>query len=177
MLDLAARRTFLEKLEFGLVLVSIGTAMLAASRKTEIKDCKTQSQKYALTIAQSVQQSMVSADLILSSVAQRLKDAHVDTPADVRAMLATAEVFKTLQPRLAIALQVDMARIVALNGDVVNLSRSFPRRRSICLTPTTSKLCCSMTGSTLSSASRCATWAGHLGITAIFPTEPTNLGV
>ena len=126
MREKAARRTFLEGLSFGLVLVSIGIAWLMISREAAIDDWKNLARKYALTVAQAVNQSMVSADLILKSISDNVKESRLTTPEEVRTALSGQETFDMLKARMAIAPQVDVTTIVALNGDVINFSRSYP---------------------------------------------------
>ena len=126
MREKAARRTFLEGLGFGLILLTIGSAWLLISRETAMEDWKILARKYALTVVQSVHQSMVSADLILTNINDTVRENRLATPDAVRSALATAQTFEMLKARMAIAPQVDVTTIVALNGDVINFSRSFP---------------------------------------------------
>lgn len=126
MREKAARRTFLEGLGFGLVLLTIGTVWLLISREAAFSDWKKLARKYALTVAQSVNQTMVSSDLILTSISDSVRESRLSTPEELRQMLANTETFAMLKARMAIAPQVDVTTIVALNGDVINFSRSFP---------------------------------------------------
>ena len=102
MREKAARRTFLEGLSFGLVLVSIGMALLLVSRETAIDDWKKLSRTFALTVAQSVNQSLVSSDLILKSIGDSVRESRLTTPDELRQALATPETFAMLQARMAI---------------------------------------------------------------------------
>ncbi len=122
----AARRTLLEGVGFGLVLLAIGVAWLLVSRDAAIEDWKKLAHKYALTVAQAVNQSMVSSDLILASINDSVSENGLSTPEGVRQALDTVATFDMLRARMAIAPQVDVTTIVALNGDVINFSRSFP---------------------------------------------------
>ena len=77
-------------------------------------------------LKKAVNQSMVSSDLILASISDSVRESRLSTPEEVRQALANAETFAMLKARMAIAPQVDVTTIVALNGDVINFSRSFP---------------------------------------------------
>ena len=126
MREKASRRTFLEGLGFGLVLLTIGIVWLLVSREAAFSDWKKLARKYALTVAQSVNQTMVSSDLILTSISDRVREARLSTPDELRHLLANADTYAMLKARMAIAPQVDVTTIVALNGDVISFSRSFP---------------------------------------------------
>ena len=68
----------------------------------------------------------VPSDLILTNISDSVRENRLSTVEEVRHALANDETFAMLKARMAIAPQVDVTTIVALNGDVINFSRSFP---------------------------------------------------
>lgn len=108
-------------------LVVVGAVlMLWQARRTEIAEWKATLTHTSIMLAENAQQTMKAADLVLSSIRDRVHDADVETDADLRREMGTQEVFDMLRNKASSIRQVDVATIVALNGDVINFTRSFP---------------------------------------------------
>ena len=73
-----------------------------------------------------VQQLLASAQLVLESVADDVGRAKARSSDEFRELLGTREVYTNLVARARAVPQVDVATIVAANGDVINFTRSYP---------------------------------------------------
>ncbi|MCA0303076.1 MAG: response regulator [Proteobacteria bacterium] len=109
------------------VLAAAGTAArLWQLRDSEIEQWKLNLSNMAVTLAESTSQTMHAADLVLKSIVDRVDDADIANDSELRREMGTREVFDMLRNRASSVPQVDVATIVALNGDVINFTRSFP---------------------------------------------------
>lgn len=108
------------------LVVAGAVLMLWQARRTEIAEWKATLTHTSITLAENAQQTMKAADLVLSSIRDRVHDADVETEADLRREMGTQEVFDMLRNKASSIRQVDVATIVALNGDVINFTRSYP---------------------------------------------------
>ena len=106
------------------VFVVLSGLRLWRDRETDIEQWRTHFSDTSLTLAEHVRQTFTAADLVLKSVADRVDDLGIDTEADLRTALATQPIFEMLRDRAASAPQVSVATIVAMNGDVINFTRS-----------------------------------------------------
>ena len=73
-----------------------------------------------------VSQLLASAQLVLESVADDVRRANARSGDEFREILATRETFDQLVARSRTVPQIDVATIVAANGDVINFTRSYP---------------------------------------------------
>ena len=109
------------------VLVAAGTvALLWQLRESEIEQWKLNLSNMAVTLAESTNQTMHAADLVLKSIVDRVDDADIADDAELRREMGTREIFEMLRNKASSVPQVDVATIVALNGDVISFTRSFP---------------------------------------------------
>ncbi len=108
-------------------LVVAGTVlMLWQLRRTEIAEWKSTLAHTSTTLAENARQTMQAADLVLKSITDRVGDLDVETDADLRRAMGTRNVFDMLRNKASSVRQVDVATIVATNGDVINFTRSYP---------------------------------------------------
>lgn len=122
------------------VLVALGSAlMLWRARETAIQEWKVNLSNMSITLAESTHQAMKAADLVLKSISDRVEDADIANDEQLRRAMGTSEIFEMLRNKVSSVPQVDVATIVALNGDVINFTRSYPRRKSTCRTATTTR--------------------------------------
>ncbi len=112
------------------ILATAGTAlMLWQLRESEIEQWKINLSNMAVTLTESTSQTMHSADLVLKSIIDRVEDADISDDAGLRREMGTQEIFEMLRNRASSVPQVDVATIVALNGDIISFTRSFPPPR------------------------------------------------
>ena len=108
-------------------LVVLGAVlMLWQIRRNEVAEWKATLSHTSITLAENARQTMQAADLVLKSITDRVSDADVETDADLRREMGTQEVFEMLRNKASSIRQVDVATIVATNGDVINFTRSYP---------------------------------------------------
>ena len=108
-------------------LVVAGTVlMLWQLRRTAIAEWKSTLAHTSTTLAENARQTMQAADLVLKSITDRVGDLDVETDADLRRAMGTRNVFDMLRNKASSVRQVDVATIVATNGDVINFTRSYP---------------------------------------------------
>lgn len=100
--------------------------MLWQARETAIGEWKVNLTNMSITLAESTRQTMKAADLLLKTISDRVQDADVTTDAELRRLMGSAEIFEMLRNKASSVPQVDVATIVARNGDVINFSRSYP---------------------------------------------------
>jgi signal transduction histidine kinase/DNA-binding NarL/FixJ family response regulator len=111
-------------------LVVMGaTLMLWQSRKTTIEEWKANLSNLSTILAASINQTMKAADLVLTSISDRVHDADIANEEELRREMGTQEIFDMLRNKASSVPQVDVATIVALNGDIINFTRSYPPPR------------------------------------------------
>ncbi|MFO1099314.1 MAG: ATP-binding protein [Xanthobacteraceae bacterium] len=110
-----------------LVLVALGSIlMLWRARDTTIEEWKINLSNMSSTLAESINQTMKAADLVLKSITDRVEDADITNDEQLRQAMGTQEIFELLRNRASSVPQVDVATIVARNGDVISFTRSYP---------------------------------------------------
>ena len=111
-------------------LVVLGAAlMLWQSRKTTIEEWKSNLSNLSTVLAASTNQTMKAADLVLKSIVDRVHDVDIANEDELRREMGTREIFDMLRNKASSVPQVDVATIVALNGDIISFTRSYPPPR------------------------------------------------
>jgi len=103
--------------------------MLWRERQTAIEEWKVNLSNMSSILAASTNQTMKAADLVLKSISDRVHDADIANDVDLRREMGTSDIFEMLRNKASSVPQVDVATIVALNGDVINFTRSHPPPR------------------------------------------------
>ncbi|MEI6209284.1 MAG: ATP-binding protein [Desulfuromonadales bacterium] len=112
---------------FLVVVITISAVIAAFSlRSHEIEIWRKQMSNNSLVLAEHSYQTMVSAYAALDSIADRVRMEHAENPEEYRKRLATPEVYRMLKDRVELLPQVDVATVVAEDGEVINFTRSFP---------------------------------------------------
>jgi signal transduction histidine kinase/FixJ family two-component response regulator len=111
------------------IMVLGATLMLWRSHQTTVNEWKVNLSNMSTILAESTNQTMKAADLVLKSISDRVHDADIATVAELREEMGTREIFDMLRNKASSVPQVDVATIVALNGDVINFTRSYPPPR------------------------------------------------
>ncbi|TFW23135.1 hybrid sensor histidine kinase/response regulator, partial [Massilia arenosa] len=109
----------------GVILASLLTS-LHVTRAQEIDAWRNQLGNLSLVLAEQTRQEMASAYLILDSVTQEAQAEGVQSGADLRARMGTRAVFQSMRDKIGGLPVIDVATIVAANGDIVNFTRSYP---------------------------------------------------
>jgi signal transduction histidine kinase/ActR/RegA family two-component response regulator len=113
-----------------IALIVIITGAAAVSiwllREQAITDWRKQMDNLSVNLAESTSQMMNSSRLVLDGIVDRTRDANIRDAAELRAMAGSLEINQMLRDRTGSTPQIDVATIVASNGDVLNFSRSYP---------------------------------------------------
>ncbi|TFW22054.1 response regulator [Massilia arenosa] len=122
-----ARRTAMAiavTLVLTILATSIGSAILLRARTVD--DWKRRLGNLALIVSDNTGQLMTSAYLVLDSVTEDVRDARIDSPADLRGAFANEKTWQTLRDKIGGLPHVSVATIVDADGDIVSYSRSWP---------------------------------------------------
>jgi signal transduction histidine kinase/DNA-binding NarL/FixJ family response regulator len=107
------------------MLATLGLAIWFA-RDQAIDEWRGQLDNLSLVLAEQGAQEVKSAFLVLDSIAETVDAQGVTSVDALRGKMATQRHFDSMRDKIRGLPQVDVATIVAANGDVVNFTRSFP---------------------------------------------------
>ena len=125
-------RIKVSQLTIGLSAVFVGVIIISAFatsmvlRNQEIGLWRKQLSNHTLTLAEHTYQIMNSSYAALDGIAERVRAAGADSPEEFRRKLGTKAVYRMLKDKVEFLPQVDVATVVANNGDVINFTRSYP---------------------------------------------------
>ena len=108
----------------GIVALAVIAALVL--RQQEIEVWRNQMSNNSLLLSEHTYQTMTSSYTALDSIAEQVRAAGADTPRSFRKIMASPRFFRMLRDKTEILSQVEVASIVADNGDIVNFTRSFP---------------------------------------------------
>jgi signal transduction histidine kinase len=109
------------------VSIIIGVCVvLYTLRERAIQDWEKQTLSYSLVVAEQAAQSINSAYVVLDGITDRVRQAGVRDATELRKVMGTQEMFQTLRDKISGLPQIDVANVVADNGDAINFTRSFP---------------------------------------------------
>ena len=111
------------------IMVAGATLMLWRSHQTTVEEWKVNLSNMSTILAASTNQTMKAADLVLKSISDRVHDADIANVDEFRQEMGTREIFDMLRNTASSVPQVDVATIVAPNGDIINFTRSYPPPR------------------------------------------------
>jgi hypothetical protein len=120
------------QLAFGLgalliLLVVVATAgSILALRRREVALWQKQMSSHSLVLAEHAFQNMATAYLALDGITESVLAAKLESPEALKKRLSGPDTFQMLRDRTQGMPQVDVATIVAVNGDVINFTRSYP---------------------------------------------------
>jgi signal transduction histidine kinase/DNA-binding NarL/FixJ family response regulator len=111
-------------LVFAIVLSSAISIWVA--REQAIEEWTHQLGNLSLVVAEQTSQEVTSAYLILDSIVEAVQKTNVHSAAELRVKMATRDVHDSMQDKKSAVPQIDVASIVAQNGDVINFTRTYP---------------------------------------------------
>jgi len=109
---------------FLVVAATVGSILVL--RKREVELWRNQMGSHSLALAEHVFQNMATANLALDGIAEQVHAAGITSPEALRRRMGGRDTFQMLRDRTGGMPQVDVATIVASNGDVINFTRSHP---------------------------------------------------
>jgi len=106
----------------------LGGATLALwrGREAAIEEWKQRAAGFTTILAEHAGQTIRGADLVLRSLQREVDEERLDTAEHLRARMGTQEFWDRMRSALGGAPQIDVATVIAPNGDVVNFTRSWP---------------------------------------------------
>jgi signal transduction histidine kinase/CheY-like chemotaxis protein/HPt (histidine-containing phosphotransfer) domain-containing protein len=109
-----------------LTLVGALSFALYLAHAEELEDWQTQLDNTSLLLAQQTANEMGAAGLVLDGMLERIRLLGVTDDAALRARMGSEAEFQRLGERKKAVPQIDVATVVAANGDVVAFTRAFP---------------------------------------------------
>jgi signal transduction histidine kinase/DNA-binding NarL/FixJ family response regulator len=113
----------------GFLVCAIVMSSLAAiwiARERSVNEWRAQLNNLSLILAEQTSHELTSAYMILDSITEYVQAAGIRSAADLRRKMATPEVHASMRSEIRAVPQIDVATIVADNGDVINITRTFP---------------------------------------------------
>ena len=101
----------------GIVALAVIAALILRRQETEL--WRKQMSNNSLLLAEHGYQTMASSYLALDAISEQVRAAGAQTPESFRRLLASRKVFRMLIDKTEILPQVDVATIVAQNGDIL----------------------------------------------------------
>jgi PAS domain S-box-containing protein len=109
-----------------LAIIATSIAVIFLLREREIQAWRGQLTNLSIVLAEQTTQTMTSSQFAMDSIAEYIDAMGVRDDADLRSKTATVAVHQILRDKIAGLPQVDVATIVAANGDVIAFTRDFP---------------------------------------------------
>lgn len=109
-----------------LLIISVSIASIVYLRDREIESARQQLTNLSLVLAEQSDVTMSSAQLAMDSIAEHFEALKIRDDAELRSVANTKAVHDLLNDKITGLPQVDVATIVAANGDVINFTREFP---------------------------------------------------
>lgn len=100
--------------------------MIWKAREDALAEWQTTLVNKSVVISEHALQTIKAADLVLKSITDKVNELGVVSDADLREQMGTKAIFDMMRDKASGVPQIDVATIVALDGTVVNFSRSFP---------------------------------------------------
>ncbi|MEI6209478.1 MAG: hypothetical protein WCP20_22075, partial [Desulfuromonadales bacterium] len=109
-----------------LAIISLAIFASLTLRTHEIEVWRKQMSNSSLLLSEHAYQVMASAYLALDGIADKVRSEGADSPESFRKKLGHQKIFQMLKDKTESLPQVDVATVVAENGEVVNFTRSYP---------------------------------------------------
>ena len=109
-----------------LAVVAAAAISIATLRERETEGWRRQLGSMSLVLAEETSQTLFSAYVVLDSVTEQVRQSGANDPRTFRTAMSSRRIHEILQDRIKGLPQVDVASVIAENGDNLNFSRSFP---------------------------------------------------
>ena len=110
-------------------MVAFAAVTIQTLRDKTLGDEMNNLARLSLTLAEHTQRVIFGADLIASSVEERIQAAGLRSPQEFRKYATAADVHELLRERVILSTDVDALSLVDASGKLVNSSRSWPPPR------------------------------------------------
>ncbi|KIL97140.1 Signal transduction histidine kinase [Paramagnetospirillum magnetotacticum MS-1] len=108
------------------LLLAVTAATVYVQRQQSIGEWRANLSNLSRLLAEHARQTINAADLVQKSIADRVLELGIESEDDLRRMLGSRATFDALRDKVSGVPQIDVATVVANNGDVVNFTRSYP---------------------------------------------------
>ncbi|HEX3498015.1 MAG TPA: ATP-binding protein, partial [Stellaceae bacterium] len=108
------------------LLLATNAAIIMHLRESELLDQEGELRNLSLTLAEQAERSFQSVDLVLSSVAERIRAEGVTDSASLTEKMGSAEFHRLLQDKLSGSPQIEAVTLIRDDGRLVNFSRRWP---------------------------------------------------
>jgi signal transduction histidine kinase len=108
------------------LLLATNAAIILHLRESELLDQESQLTNLSLTLAEQAERSFQSVDLVLSSVADRIRADGVTNSASLADKMGGGEFHHLLQDKLSGIPQIEAVTLIGENGRLINFSRRWP---------------------------------------------------
>ncbi|MBL8384087.1 MAG: response regulator [Burkholderiales bacterium] len=105
-------------------LAALGSAVLL--REQSLEEARRQLTGLSLVLADQASKAMFSADVVLEMIAEEVQAAGVRDADGFRERMGASDIHRMLRDRTRGVAHIDVATVVAVNGDVLNFSRQHP---------------------------------------------------
>ena len=109
-----------------LAIIAVAGTSAVMLRYSEIEVWKKQVGNLSMVLAEHTSQTMFGAYEILDRISEKVQSMGIRNASELRSKMGSAEVFEMLNERRQGLSQIDVATIVADNGDVINFTRTYP---------------------------------------------------
>ena len=107
-------------------IVAVTKISVQLLREREIESWKNQLANLSLVLAEQTSQTITSSQIALDNIADRVHTLSIHNENQLRVQAGSSMFFQLLRDTISGLPQVDVAGIVAANGDAINFTRSFP---------------------------------------------------
>ena len=111
---------------FVLVIVLVAIVASLALRQKEIEVWRKQMSNSTMLLAGHAYQTMASAYMALDGIADRVYSEKADNEESFRKKMGAQKIYQMLKDKTESLPEVDVATVVAANGEVLNFTRSYP---------------------------------------------------
>ena len=108
------------------LLLTAAAATIFVQRQQSLDEWRDNLVNLARFLSEHARQSLNAADLVQKSIQDRVAELGVEDDESLRRLLGNRATFDMLKDKVSGVPQIDVATIVAANGDVVNFTRSYP---------------------------------------------------
>ena len=108
------------------LLLTVAGTTIYVQRQQAIEEWRGNLATLSRLLAEHARQSVAAADLVQKSIADRVTELGVADDRGLRQFLGNRTTFDMLKDKVSGVPQIDVASIVAANGDVLNFTRSYP---------------------------------------------------
>lgn len=120
---------FITSLIGGVIIVLLIVTTIVSAwilREREIEDWRHDLSNLTLVLAENTAQTMASSYLVLDSIVEAVSVEQNGKSSDLIGAFRNDKTYQMMRDKIGGLPQVDVATIVAANGDVVNFTRNFP---------------------------------------------------